>query len=184
MGDPKQLPELRADSGRRLPSGIIHGMTVGTQSGLQMQPAISGGVPGFKRTAATGNRIRANQKLKTLHAELDENFTTLLNDALQGASDYPVLNAVLGTAVGVGTGGASLLFTITTTAISMAKTSARVLARDGDEIWRVEEIGRVTNAGRVQPTYLLAYFLIDPYRQQSASHKGWLLHEARYPLSD
>ncbi len=35
-----------------------------------------------------------------------------------------------------------------------------------------------------QPTYLLAYFLVDPYRGQSASHKGWLLHEARYRLQE
>ena len=86
--------------------------------------------------------------------------------------------AVLGTAVGVGTGGASLLFTFATTALSAAKTSSRVLARDGDEIWRVEEIGKVQS----QPTYLLAYFLVDPYRAQSRNHKGWLLHEARYAL--
>jgi hypothetical protein len=64
----------------------------------------------------------------------------------------------------------------------MTSLSQRVLARDGDEIWRVEELGKVTAAGKIQPTYVLAYFLIDPYRKQSPSKKGWLLHEARYPL--
>lgn len=73
-----------------------------------------------------------------------------------------------------------MIFTVATTALSAAHTSPRVLARDGDEIWRVEEIGQ-TNG---QPTYLLAYFLVDPYRGQSASHKGWLLHEARYRLQE
>jgi hypothetical protein len=66
------------------------------------------------------------------------------------------------------------------TALSAAKTSARVLARDGDEIWRVEEIGKV----RSQPTYLLAYFLVDPFRSRSMNHKGWLLHEARYAIQN
>ena len=114
--------------------------------------------------------------------EPNDHFSVLLNDALLGSSDYPVLNAVLGTAIGFGTGGASLLFTVATTALSMSQSSSRVLARDGDEIWRVEEIGKVTKGAQVQPTYVLAYFLIDPYRRQSPNHKGWLLHEARFDL--
>jgi hypothetical protein len=31
---------------------------------------------------------------------------------------------------------------------------------------------------------LLAYFLVDPFRRESMGHKGWLLHEARYPLQE
>jgi hypothetical protein len=108
----------------------------------------------------------------------------LLNNALLGASDYPVLNAVLGTAVGFGTGGAGYLFTAATTAVSLSQVAAPVLARDGDEIWRVEEIGKVTSGGQPRPTYVLAYFLFDPYRGHSVGLKGWLLHEARFDLTD
>lgn len=64
------------------------------------------------------------------------------------------------------------MFTVATTALSMANTSSRVLARDGDEIWRVEEIGKATVGGRAAPTYLLAYFLVDPFRVESIGHKG------------
>ena len=52
-----------------------------------------------------------------------------------------------------------------------------MVARTGDEIWRVEEIGKVVN----QPTYLMAYFLVDPYRRTGVE-KGWLLSEARFDI--
>jgi hypothetical protein len=175
MGETIQLKELRQDSGRRLPTSVIVGFTQNASAVLPVQ--ITGG-NSARRTSPADTRVLAQQRLKLLQEDSDKSFTGLLNDALLGASDYPVLNAVLGTAVGIGTGGASLIFTVATTALSAAKTSSRVLARDGDEIWRVEEIGIY----RSQPTYLLAYFLVDPNRSKSMNHKGWLLHEARYAL--
>jgi hypothetical protein len=74
------------------------------------------------------------------------------------------------------------VFTVATTALSAAKTTRRVLARDGDEVWRVEEIGKVTRGAEAVPTFLVAYFLVDPTRGHSLGSKGWLLHEARYDL--
>lgn len=65
--------------------------------------------------------------------------------------------------------------------MSVAKTTPRVLARDGDEIWRVEEIGMMKQGASTQPKFVLAYFLVDPNRRQSVS-KGWLVHETRYDL--
>jgi hypothetical protein len=126
--------------------------------------------------------MRAETRLKKLGSEPGDYIAGQLNDALLGGSDYPILGAVAGTAVGLGTGGAGFLFTIATTALSISKTTRRVLARDGDEIWRVEEIGKVTSGGKAQPKYVLAYFLIDPCRGHSPHHKGWLLHEDRYDL--
>lgn len=184
MGVDNQLVDLRQDTGQRLPTSVVMGLTQFASAALPVRVSSSGGVYVAKRTSSTDRRVRATQRLKSFQAEHDRNFMGMLNDALLGASDYPVLNAVLGTAVGIGTGGASFIFTVSTTALSMAKTSARVLARDGDEVWRVEEIGKSTFGGKPVLTYLLAYFLVDPFRRESMAHKGWLLHEARYPLQE
>ncbi|HET6338739.1 MAG TPA: hypothetical protein VFG30_36220 [Polyangiales bacterium] len=62
----------------------------------------------------------------------------------------------------------------------MNSTTARVLAREGDEIWRVEEIGKVSTGSSYRPTYVLAYFLFDPFRDRGSTPKGWLIHEDRY----
>jgi hypothetical protein len=172
MADMLQLANLRQDSGRRLPTSIVTGLTQHASAALPVRLMITGNTA--QRTSATDKRVRAQQRIKTV-GDHEPGFLALLNDALLGASDFPILAALLGSAA---SGGAALIFTVATTTLSVAKVSARVLARDGDEIWRVEEIGKVEN----RPTYLMAYFLVDPYRGQSASHKGWLLHEARFTL--
>ena len=182
MGDSAQLVELRQDSGQRLPTNIVTGLTQGISSALPIGLVRSGSTYVAKRTSAADRRMRAAQRIRWFRANHDRQLMEFLNDALLGASDYPVLNAVLGTAVGVGTGGAGFMFTVATTALSMENTSSRVLARDGDEVWRVEEIGKATAGGRAEPTYVLAYFLVDPFGAESMGHKGWLLHEARYPF--
>jgi hypothetical protein len=140
------LRELQRDSGRKLPVSVIHGLTA-TRSGLQIQLTLSGG-KWVAKSASGGapTRVKFDQRLKTLESERDGGYTTLLNDALLGASDYPILNAVLGTVVGAGTGGAGLL-------------------------------------SGYRPTYVVAYFLSDPYRDRGSIPKGWLIHEDRYELA-
>jgi len=113
------------------------------------------------------------RKVKTLSAGY-EHIINPLNTALLGGESYPVLTAVLGTAVGVASGGAGLLFTVATTGLSLANTAQRVLARTGDEIWQIEEIGKVGN----KAMYVSSYFIVDPYRTHS-QNKGWLIHEER-----
>jgi hypothetical protein len=113
------------------------------------------------------------RKVKTLSAGY-EHIIKQLNTALLGGESYPVLTAVLGTAAGFASAGAGLLFTIATTALSLGNTVQRVLARTGDEIWHVEEIGKVGN----KAMYISSYFIVDPYRNQ-APNKGWLIHEER-----
>jgi hypothetical protein len=184
MADIGQLQELQKESGKRLPVALILGFTHFARSALSIEMTVSNGRTAAKRSSAVGvpRALRAETKLKVLGAEPGDYLATQLNDALLGGADYPILGAVAGTAVGFGTGGAGFIFTAATTALSVAKTTRRVLARDGDQIWRVEEIGKVTSGGRVQPTYVLAYFLVDPLRGHSPHHKGWLVHEDRYDL--
>lgn len=184
MADSGALQELQKESGKRLPVALITGFTRFVQSSLSIELTLHNGRAAAKRSTSAGARqaLRAETKLKVLGAEPGDYMAVQLNDALLGGADYPILGAVAGTAVGFGTGGAGFIFTAATTALSVAKTTRRVLARDGDEIWRVEEIGKVSAGGRAQPTYVLAYFLVDPMRGHSPHHKGWLLHEDRYDL--
>lgn len=114
---------------------------------------------------------------------IETNSLHVLNTALLGGKSYPVLTATLGTAVGIASLGAGLFFTVATTALSLAQTSQRALARPGDQIWQIEEIGKVLDnsllgSGKYKAVHVLSYFLVDPYRNQ-APRKGWLIHEER-----
>lgn len=104
-------------------------------------------------------------------------ITSKLNQDLLGDESYPVLTAALGIATGIVSGGAGLFFTLATTGLTLGNTTRRVLARPGDEIWHIEEIGKIGN----KPVYVSAFFLVDPYRKK-APNKGWLIHEEREEL--
>ena len=94
-----------------------------------------------------------------------------------GGESYPILTTALSIAGSVVSGGASLLFSLATTGLSLTKTTSKVLARLDDEIWHIEEIGKEGN----KAVYLSAFFIVDPYRKQALS-KGWLIHEEREEL--
>ncbi|MDD9940215.1 MAG: hypothetical protein OXU20_04035 [Myxococcales bacterium] len=177
----EKLKQLRPDSGMHLPQAIVVGLTHGAPSALGVQLSIDGGRPSARRTPATGRRVRAEQKLQTFR-EASGGLIRQLNMALGGAADYPVLGGLLGTAAGLGAGGAGFIFAAAATVLSASRKSNRVFARDGDELWRVEEIGISADGSSREPTYVAAYFLIDPFRRPSATTKGWLLHEDRYQL--
>lgn len=116
------------------------------------------------------------RKVKTFKFGSEQTIKQL-NTALLGGESYPVLTAILGTAAGFLSAGAGLLFTIATTGLSLANSAQRVLARSGDEIWHVEEIGKTGN----KAIYISSYFIVDPYRK-NAPGKGWLIHEERKNL--
>lgn len=87
--------------------------------------------------------------------------------------------AALGTATG-------FLFTVATTGLDIYDKDTDVLARTGDEIWLVEEIGRVEKnyfvTSRWTAMHVASYFLYDPFRANSNGKKGWLIHESRTEL--
>lgn len=127
------------------------------------------------------------RKIRTMDPGQEGNSTFSLNTALLGGQSYPILDAVLGITVGFAGNIAGLLFSVTTTALNMKKTSQRVLARSGDEIWHVEEIGKVRSGGSYKAVYISSYFIVDPFRGQSlhthSNGKGWLIHEEREELT-
>ena len=200
MSDPRtvlaSLPELQPESGKYLPDSLITGMTRSfTQARHQlirsrMNPAGYGHIyQPTNGTASLLNGAHAVRKLMTLSPGLEENFTHRLNTGLLGGESYPILTAVLGTIAGVASAGAGLLFTIASTGLSLSQTSQRVLARGGDELWQVEEIGKSRESGLFSGESTVAvhvgsYFLVDPYRSRGgARNTGWLIHEERQELT-
>ena len=132
-------------------------------------------VKGSSSLTTTNNR-QFKRRVSTLTTG-NEHVISKLNQELLGGENYPVLTAALGIATGAISGGAGLLFTMATTGLALANTTKRVLARPGDEIWHIEEIGKVGN----KAMYVSAFFIVDPFRKQ-APNKGWLIHEEREEL--
>ncbi len=182
-----QLQPLQPNSGKQVSSSVIAGMTQSlTRARYQIMMATSNPRgAGFIYVPTNGasalpREVSARRKLMTVAIERPGNFTSMLNDQLLGGETYPILTFVLGTAAGVVSGGAGLLFSVATTALSLTQTAQRVLARSGDELWQVEEIGRVGN----NVVHVGAYFLYDPNRNAAFSGgNGWLFHEERTVLS-
>jgi hypothetical protein len=191
-----QLKELQPESGMRISDSVITGMTLSlSQNRYKLMKTI---MPGSKylhvpmngtQSLMQSENIQSIRKLKTLPAEREDNFTHSLNTELLGGEQYPVLTAVLGTAAGAVSGGAGLLFTIATTGLSLSQTAQRVLARLGDELWQVEEIGKANSSGwfdgNTKSAYHIgSYFLVDPHRGTGpVQSKGWLIHEERRELT-
>ena len=183
----QEMKELRLPSSMRLPNCIIIGMTQ-SFTRARYQLIVSQKNPksaGFQLVPTNGTdtllqNTQAARKLLTIDATTD--YTGTLNKALAGGESYPILTAVLGTIAGVASAGAGLLFTIGTTALDVSKTHKGVQARHGDELWQVEEIGKVRKGAGWEVMHVGSYFLVDPFRGQTMT-KGWLIHEERAVLS-
>jgi len=119
----------------------------------------------------------SRRKTRTLFSESDPLIKTL-NHELSGGDSYPVLTTALGIAGGFFSGGGSILFSAAVTGLSLAQKASQVLARHGDEIWHIEEIGKEGD----NAVYVSSFLIVDPYRKHSDS-KGWLIHEERHDLT-
>lgn len=184
-----RLQELRPHSNTRLLNGVYSdiGRSVQRSGGRPLQlvkPKMIANA-NWTKVPIKDNRAlleSANRqfirKVLTLESGFESSLTYKLNTALLGGQSYPVLTAVLGTAAGMASFGAGLLFTVATTGLSVTQKSQRILARGGDEIWQVEEIGKIRDGSDYTVTHINSYFLVDPYRKQNLA-KGWLIHEER-----
>ncbi|VAW61738.1 hypothetical protein MNBD_GAMMA08-981 [hydrothermal vent metagenome] len=101
-----------------------------------------------------------------------------LNRELSGGESYPILTTALGIAGGFVSGGGSILFSAALTGLSLAQKTSKVLARQADEIWHIEEIGKEGD----KAVYVSSFFIAAPFRKNSKS-KGWLIHEERHDLT-
>ena len=196
----QQLQTLRTASNVRISNSVIIGMTRSLTSGTRTQLIRSMFNPagaGYILVPTNGtdsllqrNNISARRRLLVLDQETANNFTHSLNNTLSGGDSYPVLTAVLGVAAGIASFGAGLMFTVATTALSMSGSNHRVIARGGDELWQVEEIGKATSStywglgsDRTNAFHISAFFLRDPHRDNYRGTKSWLIHEERSELT-
>jgi len=196
-----QLATLRENSNKHLATNIIRGFYATLSSkGLNpiqliVQEQIANANWIYKPRYNSDSLLQFEnrhfvRRIRTLTAGQENNFTFNLNTTLLGGSSYPVLTAILGTAAGIASFGGGLLFAAATTALNSSQLSRRVLARAGDEIWQVEEIGKVPNSGILSSSdapykaiHINSYFLFDPFRErQYMVGKGWLIHEERNTL--
>ena len=185
------LEPLQTDSGKHLPAYVIAKINTRERYQLMRTSTTFGksrlGVPRVLHEPTNGvsslslsKNTHTTRKLMSISAAgTEDSFMFTLNTALLGGKSYPILTAALGTIVGLASMGAGLLFTATSTALNVSRTSQRVLARAGDELWQVEQIGKVESA----VVHVEAYILLDPYRSRAQSRiKGWLIHEERTEL--
>lgn len=201
MTDPPRalasLQELQRESGKRLPDSIITGMTSSLSRAryelirARMNPSGAGFITEpTDGTASLQHRTQSIRKLMTLPAAVENSFTHMLNTALLGGTSYPILTAVLGTMAGEVSTTVGLIFTVADTALTLSRTSPRVLARPGDELWQIENIGKSRGSGifggqSTIAVHVGSYFLVDPYRSTGGQtrEKGWLIHEERTELT-
>jgi len=187
-----KLEVLQKDSSQHLSPVTIANSIPHSKSKLCKKKVIANAniaslvIKGASSLLQPGNR-RYVEKLTTMPASMETNALINLNAALLGGKSYPVLTATLGTAAGIGSFGAGLIFAVAATGLNLAQTSQKALARTGDEIWQIEEIGkvldnRVFSSGGYKAVHVLSYFLVDPYRH-TAPRKGWLIHEDRSDIT-
>lgn len=181
--DISQLQELQKQSRKRLSSVAVAAIQSNSKPRtLVKSTLVANGlfslspIKGAKSLQNLNNKT-ARRKVKTFSPG-SEHIMSILNKELLGGDSYPILTAALGIATGAVSAGAGLFFTVATTGITLAKTANKALARQGDEIWHIEEIGKSGN----KAIYISSYILVDPYRKQSIE-KGWLIHEEREELT-
>lgn len=171
-----RLPVLQPDSNvttcRHEMSGIRVSSRLIRQHG-------SGGIRGTYTPSSS--ELYHSQKLFTLSANRRD-FMHELNLSLKGGrTPHPILMLALGSAT-------SFLFSAATAVLELYSTDVYVLARTGDEIWFVEQIGRVEQRRRIRgdqwvAMHVSSFFLYDPLRANSNGIKGWLIHEERTELT-
>ncbi len=178
-----QLPELQKQSNKYLNPVIMSFLHDHTKPRTLVESAlVASGKFQIKPKKGAPSLItpknRQSKRKVSTFLPGSEHITDKLNKELLGGESYPVLTATLSLATGIISGGAGLIFTLATTGLALTKTTSKVLARPGDEIWHIEEIGKVNNIA----IYVSAFFIVDPYRNQTFN-KGWLIHEEREEIT-
>lgn len=177
-----RLQELQGHSGKRLCQTVLHILRDANEPmSLVRQKLVANGnfstIP--KKDISQRDGWFSIRKTRSIPVTGEDHNVFRLNTELLGGTSYPLLTTALG--VGAGFAGVGLLFTAATTGINMATKTQRVLVRPGDEIWHVEQIGKVRSLGSFKAVYVSAFFVVDPYRKQALT-KGWLIHEDRLDL--
>jgi hypothetical protein len=120
-----------------------------------------------------GVNICDNYEGKRLIAVIEEPYLTTLNETLTG-KDYPVTKALLSILASGVSPVAGVVSSVMSAALSSCRRAPFTLAREGDELWRLDILGTDGNGKATYVTYIV---LNDPYRNQQ-----WILEEKRCPV--
>lgn len=180
------LPELRPHSNVTIPGSVVCGINncfsgpsfqlvklAPNKNGVGISTVLTNGIESLPLKAKL-SRLR-----QRLPVGAENNLTYSLNDALLGGEQYPWTMLIGGFVAGYVSAGAGFLFALASTALSASQKSRRILARENDEIWQVEEVGKVKSSNpfagnKWDVVHVGSYWLSDPYRG-----KQWLIHEER-----
>lgn len=183
----KQLPELQPYSGKHLDPRVVarfgnHQVPKALVDPKMVHNGYWGVTPkkGIKSLSNPENR-QSIRKAKTLTRGDEQALIKSLNKALLGGETYPILSLLTGASLGVFSGTAGLLFSAATTTMDLNRTSTRVLARSGDVLYHVEEIGKVKDGNAYKMVHVSSYFIVDPFRKGN-NHNAWLIDEERSDL--
>ncbi len=122
--------------------------------------------------------IYSCELILTLPREAEGNITKIINDALLDLDNFPFLKLAIGKIPKVGN-LTHLTFSAANIVLKKNKTAHRCFAREGDQIWQVEQIGKVGK----DIVHVMGLFLADPFRSNlSNPGDGWLIHEERTKL--
>ncbi|MCP4409277.1 MAG: hypothetical protein GY807_16300 [Gammaproteobacteria bacterium] len=109
-----------------------------------------------------------------------ESFRGTLNLALRGGESYPYLTGAASIVAGLASAGAGIMFTISTSYLDGTRISQNVQAREGDQIWQVEYLGK--NASNI--LHVEHFILADPFRKNAGNvATEWCIHESIHEVS-
>ena len=178
------LPELRPHSNVTIPGAVVYGINncfsgpsfqliklAPNQNGMGISTVLTNGIESLP-LKAKWSRLR-----QRLPVGMENNLTYTLNDALLGGEQYPLTMMIGGFVAGYVSAGAGFLFALASTVLSVSQRPKRILVRENDVIWQVEEIGKEKSSNPLagnkwDVVHVGSYWLSDPYRG-----KQWLIHE-------
>lgn len=161
------LKELQPGSGKHLPKNVHHIIKLNKEpmSLVRRELVANGQFNLLPKNDISHPSAQQSVRRSHVFPQVGEDSNLMaLNHALLGRDSYPILTATLGVGVGIASFGAGLVFSAATTAVSLNQKSYRILARPGDEIWNVEEIGKVLEGGAYKAVYVSSFFIVDPQR--------------------
>jgi hypothetical protein len=163
-------------------------------AGFHLQPWHRGELLAYQRGSGRHLRVdRPDVSLMTNHFASEKRMvfapegpsgagrhTAMVNDALMGGKEHPVLMGVFGLLIGKSSPVSGLAWSIVTTALESQKTTHRVLVREGDELWQTELVGK---KGEVV-YHSKMHWIVDPFRIINGK-QGFaiVIHEDRKELT-
>lgn len=177
------LPDVGKDSGVRMIGHSLAYYKTGSRDLIRLK-LIRNGV--WKGEVVNKSKLYSREKLITFDTGT-ENTRISVNKDLKGGDGNPWLITALGIGTGLVSGGAGIMFSLATTAVSTAIDKSEVFARMGDEIWQEEIIGRGIDSYLIFGEEILAVhvsrlYLEDPFRRKKGLPHKWLINEERYEI--